>query len=61
MFPINWTVEQNKNSYWELLWYPRGNVYSPVTKIELNSDNFLDAIKEAKYVLNIQLFCRLDK
>jgi hypothetical protein len=53
MFPINWTVERNKNSDWELLWYPRGDFYSTVTKVELKSDNFLDAIKEAKYVLNM--------
>lgn len=53
---ISWTVEQNKNSQWELSWWPRGDLYSPVKKVELRSDNFLDAMKEAKYVLNIEIF-----
>lgn len=50
---ISWTVEQNINALWELSWWPRGDLYSRRTVVQLRSDNFLDAIKEAKYVLNM--------
>lgn len=53
MYPISWTVEHKRNALWELSWWPRGDFFSPKTRVELKSDNFLDAVKQAKYVLNM--------
>jgi hypothetical protein len=48
---FSWTVERNLDGYWELIYWPRGDNWSPQNRIKLASDNFKDAVNEGKHAL----------
>ena len=50
-YKYSWTVERNLDGYWELIYWPRGDNYVARTHVQLASDNFKDAVNEAKGAL----------
>jgi hypothetical protein len=54
MKQIAWTVERDNRDDFVLLWWPRGDNYCLRKQVALRSTNFIDAVTEAKYILNIE-------
>ena len=51
---ISWTLERDEHDDFVLWWWPRNDNYCLRKHETLASKNFTDAIKEAKYFLNIE-------
>ena len=49
-----WAIERDKHDDFILWWWPRGDHYCRRNSVTLGSKNFIEAIQEAKYFLNIE-------
>jgi len=50
---IAWSVDKNQYADFVLSWWPRGDNYCPRNHVTLGSKNFVEAVEEAKYFLNL--------
>jgi hypothetical protein len=50
---IAWSVDKNQYADFVLSWWPRGDNYCPRNCVTLGSKNFVEAVEEAKYFLNL--------
>jgi hypothetical protein len=53
-YSISWTVERDTHDDFVLSWWPRNDIYCARNREVLSSKNFIDAVQEAKYFLNIE-------